>query len=213
MRKIILLVFLWAVVQEAYAQWTLLSADFEPNISVTSFDSTVISGASSFGPYDLAVSYDQGLTWAGNDLFASGDVTSLCNGDSVVYACTSAGIFMAQKSTLNWSAFSEGLPNGQINKVIVKDSILLASTSNSLFIRFAGETGWTILCESSPVTGIYDFDFDGNTIVLAGYDGISESDDMGLSWNLWPPAYVFEWDAVTIKGDTIIAASKGGIYH
>jgi len=63
------------------------------------------------------------------------------------------------------------------------------------------------------VGGISDFDYDGNNLVLAGYDGIAESNDLGLSWNLWPPAYVFEWDAVTVKGDTIIAASKGGIYR
>ncbi len=47
---------------------------------------------------------------------------------------------------------------------------------------------------------------------MAG-NGIAESVDMGLSWTLWPPAYVFEWNAVAIKGDTIIAASKGGVYR
>jgi len=214
MRKIILLVFLWAVAIAVYPQWTVLSTDFEPNISITAFDSTVISGASSFGPYDLAVSYDSGNTWTGNNLLQSGGVICLCTGDSMIYACTPTGIYRTAKDALNWSAFNEGLPvGGRINKIILKDSILLSSDNNSIYFRTSGDPAWTTLCESSPVTGIYDFDFDGHTIVLAGYDGIAESDDMGLSWTIWPPAYIFEWDAVTVKGDTIIAASKGGIYR
>jgi hypothetical protein len=213
MRKIIMLVFLWAVAIAGYPQWTVLSTDFEPNISVTAFDSTVISGASSFGPYDLAISYDNGNTWSGSNLLQSGGVSCLCTGDSMIYACTPNGIYRTEKNTLNWSGYSEGLPTGPMNKIILKDSILLASDNNSIYFRTSGDPAWTTLVESSPVSGIYDFDYDGNTLVLAGYDGISESNDLGLSWNIWPPAYIFEWDAVTVKGDTIIAASKGGIYR
>lgn len=214
MRKIILFVFLSAAALAAHPQWALLSTDFEPNISITAFDSTVISGASSFGPYDLAVSYNNGNSWSGSDLLQSAGVNFLCTGDSVIYACTPDGIYRTAKDALNWSAFNEGLPvGGHINKIILKESILLASDNNSIYFRISGDPAWTTLCESSPVTGIYDFDFDGHTIVLAGYDGIAESVDMGLSWIIWPPAFIFEWDAITVKGDTIIAASKGGIYR
>jgi hypothetical protein len=213
MRKIILFVFFWAVVQQAFPQWTILSTDFEPNISVTAFDSTVISGSSSFGPYDLAVSYDNGNSWDGSNLLQSGGVICLCTDDSMIYACTPNGIYRTAKDTLNWSGYSEGLPTGPINKIILKDSIQLASGNNSVFQRIAGDTTWSTICESSPVAGVNDFDYDGNTIVLAGYNGIAESNDMGLTWAIWPPAYIFEWDAVTVKGDTIIAASKGGIYR
>lgn len=213
MRKIILLFFLCAVAIEAYPQWTVLCNDFEPNISVTAFDSTVISGASSFGPYDLAVSYDQGNTWTGRNLLQSGGVIYLCTDDSMIYACTPNGIYRTLKDTLNWSSYNEGLPAGQINKIILKDSILLASNNSSVFQRIAGDTTWTTVCESSPVSGISDFDYDGNTLVLAGYDGIAESTDRGLSWNLWPSAYVFQFDAVFVKGDTIVAGSGAGIYR
>ncbi|MHC1777037.1 MAG: T9SS type A sorting domain-containing protein [Lentimicrobium sp.] len=213
MKKIFLFLFLLAVVQEVYPQWTLLSTDFEPNISITAFDSTVISGSSSFGPYDLTVSYDNGNTWSGSNLLQSGGVIYLCTDDPMIYACTPDGIYRTEKETLNWSTYNEGLPDGQINKIILKDSIILASGNNSIYLRISGDPAWTALVESSPVGGISDFDYDGNTLVLAGYDGIAESNDLGLSWNLWPPAYVFEWDAVTVKGDTIIAASKGGVYR
>ncbi len=213
MKKIILALLLMAVVVEVYPQWTLLSDDFEPNISITAFDSTVISGASSFGPYDLAVSYDNGNTWSGSNLLQSGGVKYLLSGDSMIYACTPNGIYRTAKATLNWSTYNEGLPGGLINKIILNDSIMLASGNNSIYLRISGDPAWTTLVESSPVSGIYDFDYDGNTLVIAGYNGIAESNDLGLSWNLWPPAYNFEWDAITVKGDTIIAASKGGVYR
>jgi hypothetical protein len=213
MRKLILLIILCAAAIEAYPQWTRLCNDFEPNISVTAFDSTVISGASSFGPYDLAVSYDQGNTWTGRNLLQSGGVIYLCTDDSMIYACTPNGIYRTLKDTLNWSSYNEGLPAGQINKIILKDSIMLASSNSSVFQRIVGDTTWTTVCESSPVAGISDFDYDGNTLVVAGYDGIAESYDRGLSWNQWPSAYIFQFDAVIAKGDTIIAGSAAGIFH
>jgi hypothetical protein len=213
MRKIILLFSLYAVAIEAYPQWTRLCNDFEPNISVTAFDSTVISGASSFGPYDLAVSYDQGNTWTGRNLLQSGGVIYLCTDDSMIYACTPNGIYRTLKDTLNWSSYNEGLPAGQINKIILKDSIFLANSNNSVFQRIVGDTTWTTVCEISPVSGISDFDYDGNTLVVAGYDGIAESYDRGLSWNQWPSAYIFQFDAVIVKGDTIVAGSGAGIYR
>lgn len=213
MRKIILLVFLCAAAHSAFPQWALLSTDFEPNISITAFDSTVISGASSFGSYNMAVSYDLGNSWSGSNLLQSDGVVFLCTGDSMIYACTPNGIYRTGKDILNWSGYNEGLPPGQINKICIKDSMLLASGNSSVYKRMAGDSAWTTIVENSPVTGIYGFDYDGYTLVLAGYSGIAESGDMGLSWTIWPPAYIFEWDAVTVKGDTIIAASKGGVYR
>ena len=213
MRKILLLFFLWTAVQEAYPQWVLLSNNFCPNTSVTAFGSEVIAGSTSFGSFDLAVSHDHGLTWSGDNLLTANGITCLYTIDSTIYAGTPGGIFRSPLGALNWSAFSEGLPPGSIDKICAGDSLLMASGSSQLFVRMTGDTNWTILCQISPVNGIYDFDFDGNTIVLAGYDGIAESNDMGLSWTTWPAAYIFKWDAVTIKGDTIIAASKGGVYR
>ncbi len=213
MRKISFLFLLCALALKAYPQWTLLSADFEPNISVTAFNSTVISGASSFGPFDLAVSYDNGNTWTGNNLLQSNGINHLAKGDALIYASTPNGIYKSAKDNLNWSAYNEGLPNGQISKICLKDSVILAAGNNKIYKRIVGDNAWTTICESSPVAGIYDFDFDGNRIVVAGNNGIAESIDMGLNWIIWPPAYVFQWNAVGIKGDTIIAASKGGIYR
>lgn len=211
MRKIIFLIVLCTIVQRAYPQWTLLSNDFDPAISVTACDSTVIAGSSSFGICDLAVSHDCGNTWTGNNLLQSDGVEYLCIKDSMVYACTSSGIFRTNTNSLNWAPYNEGLPSGPIHKICFNDSVQLATGNNSIYKRIAGDTCWTTICESAPVIGISDFDFDGNLIVLAG-DGIAESYDMGSSWTIWTD-YIFEWDAVTIKGDTIIAASKGGIYR
>jgi len=212
MRKIFLLFFFWAAVQEVYPQWVLLSGDFCPNTSVTAFGSEIISGSTSFGSYDLAVSHDQGLTWSGNNLLTANGINCLFTADSVVYAGTPDGIYKSPVGTLNWSAFNEGLPSGSILKICGRDSILMASTSSSLYMRMTGDTSWTTLCESSPVGGINDFDFNGNNIVMAGYNGVAESNDLGLSWFVWP-GYVYKWDAVTLKGDTIIAASAGGVYR
>ena len=212
MRKIFLLFILWAAVQEVYPQWALLSNDFWPNTSVTAFGSEVISGLTSFGSYDLAVSHDQGHTWSGNDLLTANGINCLFTADSVVFAGTPDGIYKSPVGTLNWSTFSEGLPSGSILKICGRDSLLMASGSSSLYMRITGDSSWTILFSSSPVGEINDFDFNGNSIVLAGYNGIAESHDLGLSWTVWP-GYVFKWDAVTLVGDTIIAASAGGIYR
>lgn len=211
MKKIISLIIFCALVQGAYPQWVLLSDDYDPNISITAYDSTVIAGSSSFGTYDLAVSFNCGNTWTGNNLLQLDGVEYLCTNDSMIYACTPNGIFRTSKDTLNWSPYNEGLPSGPIHKICFKDSIQLAVGNNSIYKRIAGDTSWITICESGPVVGISDFDFDGNLIVLAG-DGIAESYDMGSSWTIWTD-YIFEFDAVTIKGDTIIAASKGGIYR
>jgi hypothetical protein len=209
MKKIIPLVFLCAMVYSAYPQWTLLSDDFVPNISVTAFDSTVIAGISSFGAYNLAISLDDGNSWTGSNLLQTNEVEYLCTGGSMVYACTPDGIYRTAKDSLNWSPYNEGLPYGPIHKICMKDSILLAIGDSSLYKRIAGDTAWTRICSSSPVYYNSDFDYDGTLIVLAG-NGVAESYDMGLSWTVWTD-YVFEFSAVTLKGDTIVAASKGGM--
>ncbi|MBK7173681.1 MAG: hypothetical protein IPH84_10720 [Bacteroidales bacterium] len=211
MRKTISVFFLCALVQSVYPQWVSLSNDFTPNISVTAYDSTIIAGSSSFGSFDLAISNDCGNTWVGKNLASSGGVTFLCSKDSMVYACTPNGIFVSRKDTLIWSSYNDGLPGGLIHKMLFNDSIQLAVSNSQIYQRIVGSSAWTTICESSPVIGISDFDFDGNLMVVAG-NGIAESRDMGLSWTLWSD-YIFEWNAVTIKGDTIIAASKGGIYR
>lgn len=212
MRKVIFLFFLCAISPKIYSQWVLLSNDYCPNISVTAFNSSVISGASSFGPFDFAVSYDNGINWIGSNLNPSNGIIHLTTSDSMIYASTPNGVYRSEKDELYWSAYNQGLPNGQIIKTCLKDSIILASNNNTIFKRLIGENAWTTICESSPVAGIYDFDFDGNRIVVAGNSGIAESIDMGLNWIVWPTVYISEWNAVGIKGDYIIAASKGGIY-
>jgi len=212
MRKLFLLLFLWAAIQEVYPQWALLSGDFCPNTSVTAFGSEVISGSTSFGSFDLAVSHDQGFTWSGNDLLTANGINCLYTLDSMVYAGAPDGIYRSPVGSLSWSAFNEGLPSGSILKICGNDSLLMASGSSSLYMRMTGDTGWTTICGSSPVGGINDFDFNGYNIVMAGYNGVAESHDLGFSWTVWP-GYVFKWDAVTIKGDTVIAASAGGVYR
>ena len=214
MRKIISLIFLCALCQVAYPQWILLSDDFEPNISITAYDSIVIAGAVSYGTYTLAVSYDDGNTWIGNNLLSSDQVQYLYTAaDSMIYACTPTEVFRTAKDTINWFPYNEGLPAAPINKICMKDSIMLASSTFNLYKRIAGDTAWTIICDSIPTVGIVDFDYDGNLIVLAG-KGIAESYDMGSTWTMWNDnGEIAEWDAVTIKGDTIIAASKGGIWR
>jgi hypothetical protein len=210
MKKIISLGILCAMVQGAYPQWTLLSNDFEPNFSISAYDSIIIAGCSDFGTYDLAISYDYGNTWVGNDLFPSNGVGYLCTVDSLVYACNPNGIFKTAKDTINWSPYNEGLPAGPINKICMKDSILLACNGNTLFIRGLEDSSWSVLSDNIPQDYITGFDFDGNLIVVAGSDGVCESYDMGASWSLWTDLQ-FTTGIIVIKGDTIIHASPGGV--
>jgi hypothetical protein len=102
------------------------------------------------------------------------------------------------------------LPGGVMKKIVVNGNVLLAIDNTSLYKRVIGDTTWVTITETSPVSIISDFDFDGNLIVLAGYNGIAESYDMGETWSVWT-GYAFLWDAVFINGDTIIAASPGGV--
>jgi hypothetical protein len=211
MKKLICLVLLALAVSAAHPQWTLLSLDFVPYSSVTAYDSVIIAGSSSFGSYDMAVSYNHGDTWTGMNLNPSSGVHYLYAHDTFVYACTPNGIYKSVKEALNWIPFSEGLPAGPILKMCIQDNIMLATGAGSVYKRIVGENAWTTISESSPVDAITDFAFNGNLIVLAGLNGIAESTDLGSNWSLWPSSYIHVWNAITIKGDTIIAASKGRV--
>jgi hypothetical protein len=158
----------------------------------------------------MAYSTDYGDTWHGTNVAPGINVHYLCHTDDMVYACATNGIYKSGKAPLDWLPYHEGLPGGAILKMVVADDVMLAMNQTSLYKRIAGDTAWTILTEASPVSTISDFDFDGNLVVLLGNRGIAESYDLGETWTVWP-GYVYLWDAVMIKGDTIIAASKGGM--
>lgn len=211
MRKIVILFVFYSMIIDVHSQWIPLSTDFVPNVAVTAFGSSVMTGQTSFGMFDLAVSDDYGNTWVGANLPLSTGITHLITCDSFIYACTPNGIFKSPKNALSWSAFNEGLPNGRVDKICLKNNVLLAEGVNGIYRRNIDGNSWVMVCETSPVGGIYDFDFDDDRIVLAGYNGVAESADMGLNWSVWSD-YIFEWTAVALKGDTIIAASKGGVY-
>jgi hypothetical protein len=212
MKKFILLFLLCALYNCAFSQWILLSNEYVPVQSVISFDSVVIIAVhyQSTDNFSLAVSNDYGDTWHGTNVAPGINVHYLCHTDDMVYACATNGIYKSGKAPLDWLPYHEGLPGGAILKMAVAGDVMLAMNQTSLYKRIAGDTAWTIITEASPVSTISDFDFDGNLIVLAGLDGIAESYDLGETFTVWP-GYVFSWDAVMIKGDTIIAASKGGM--
>jgi hypothetical protein len=210
LRRIITFVFFCSLGLPAYTQWALLSDVFVPNISITAYDSTVIAGISYGGFFDLAVSYDAGNSWSGeNPLEGFNGVTGLYAGNSWVYACTENGVYRADKDSLNWALYNQGLP-AAVFDVIERDSIVLAFHDNRLFIRGLEDSLWSVLSDNIPQEYITGFDFDGTLIAVAGSNGVCESYDMGASWSLWTnPSSVT--GIIVIKGDTIIHASPGGV--
>jgi hypothetical protein len=46
-------------------------------------------------------------------------------GNSWVYACTQNGVYRADKESLNWNSYNQGLPS-DVFRVLERDSILLA---------------------------------------------------------------------------------------
>jgi hypothetical protein len=94
--------------------------------------------------------------------------------------------------------------------VLERDSIMLAVNETKLFIRGLEDSSWSVLSDNVPHNYITGFDFDGNLIVVSGYNGVCESYDMGASWSLWT-GLQFCLGVVVIKGDTIIHASPGGV--
>lgn len=210
MRRIIAIVFICSMLQSAYPQWTLLSNDFDYITSVTAYDSTVIAGVSSSGFFDLAISHDAGNNWIGdNPSQGFNGVTSLYAGNSWVYACTENGVYRADKDSLNWVYYNEGLP-APVSDVIGNDSIVLTFYGNTLFKRGLEDNSWSVLSDNIPQDNITGLDFDGSVIALAGSEGVCESYDMGASWSLWQYTMGVE-GIVVIKGDTIIHASPGGV--
>lgn len=198
----------------ASAQWFILTTDFTPNIAVTAFDSVIIGGSPSpWAAFDLAVSYNYGQTWEGQNLSSQPGVSYLNTCDSMIYACAPTGVYRTAKNQMNWLPFSEGLLNNDIRKICFTDSVMLSISYSKVFKRIAGDSAWTTIVETSPVGTIKDIDFNMNLIAMAGSNGIAESYDWGQSWTLWPPGYVHDWDVLTIKGDTLIVAGRAGIYR
>lgn len=215
MKRILLITISLALYIQCFSQWISIYQSEDPYNAITSYDSVIICGCSYDCESDLIISTDYGLTWTDYDPFPGVEsVYSLTSNDSMVYACTSNGIFRALKSNLDWNDFSMGLSASPILKVVMHDSIYFAvdACNSNLFRRTEGDDSWSVLSGNSPVGNISDIDYDGNVLVLAGYDGIAESYDPGIDWTLWN-GYEFEMTSVKIKGDTIIAASKGGIFR
>ena len=209
MKKLLLSLLLAYCFTAAYPQWVLLSADFVPNVAVTAYDSTVIAGIS-FDAIDLALSLDAGNTWTGITLPGGANgVSYLHTGKSWLYACTPNGVYRADKESLNWMLYNQGLPNPVI-EVIERDSILMAFNINTLFIRGLEDSVWSVLSDNIPHEYITGIDFDGNLIAVAGSNGVFESVDMGASWTFWTGLST-AIGKIVIKGDTIIHASPGGV--
>lgn len=209
MKKTILFIFLWAIIRPSYSQWVQLTNDFDFVASIIAYDSTVIAGAGPEGDFDLAVSGDAGATWTGFNPFpASNGVSYLAESNNWIYACTPNGLYRSEKASLNWSPFYQGLPFS-VFKIIGHDSILLAIDENTLYLRNIEDSAWSVLSDNIPQEYITDFDFDGNRIAIAGYDGACESSDMGVTWTAWSDDFAL--GAVVIKGDTMIHASPGGV--
>lgn len=196
----------------AYSQWNMLSNSFVPNISVAAHQAVIVSGSSSFGAQDMAISTDGGETWSGV-LTGTAGVLYLTADDSCFYACTPNGVLRASMADLVWEPYGNGI-SGQVHRIRAAGGILMAAGCDRVYKRAAEDTCWMVMSAQSPVSSINDLAFDGSLLLLAGYDGIAESNDLGNTWTTWPHSlYGFQFDAVTVKGDTILAASGGGIYR
>lgn len=213
MKKSFLLLVFSLLVCSGYTQWTLLSNDYVANTSLASFDPIVISGISfPSDDFNLAVSADSGYHWSGMQIGSSG-VSHLLMHGLYFYAATPNGVFRSPTNELAWELYSTGL-SGNVTKTCGSNGLLFALAGNKVYSRSEEDDSWVIISEPDLVEAIYDIDFDGSLLVIAGYDGVAESTDLGLSWTKWPHAqYGFRFDAVKIKGDTIVAASAGGIYR
>ncbi len=208
---ILLVIVLWFY--PASAQWTLLSNDYVANTSLASFDPFVISGISfPSDDFNLAVSEDSGDQWSGIQIGSSG-VSHLLMHGLYFYAATPNGVFRSPTDNLAWELYSTGL-SGNVTKTCGSNGLLFALAGNKVYSRSEEDDSWVIISEPDLVDAIYDIDFDGSLLLIAGYDGVAESIDLGLNWTKWPHAqYGFRFDAVKIKGDTIVAASASGIYR
>ena len=213
MKNLLLTTVFFCSLHLASAQWVTLTTDFTPNYAVTAFDSIIIGGSFSSAAFDLAVSCDFGQTWTGHNLPSQNGVSYLNFCDSMIYACTPTGIFRSAKNEINWLSFSEGLQSDYIKKICIADSIIQAISNSKVYKRIAGDASWTTIVETSPVQYIEDIACNANLIALAGVNGIAESYDQGQSWTLWPPDYTHSWEALTIKGDTLIVAGGRGIFR
>jgi hypothetical protein len=212
MKKMAILPVFSLLVLSAYSQWNLLSNSFVPNISVTAHNSVIVSGLSQFGSADMVISTDGGETWSGV-LTGTAGVLYLTVDESFFYACTPNGVLRASTADLNWMPFGNGI-SGQVHRIRTAGGILMAAGTGGVYKRAPEDTCWMVMSAQSPVSSINDLAFDGSLALLAGYDGIAESYDFGITWTTWPHSlYGFQFDAVTVKGDTILAASGGGIYR
>ena len=172
------------LVLSAYSQWNMLSNSFVPNISVAAHNSGIVSGLSQFGSADMVISTDGGETWSGV-LTGTAGVLYLTVDVSFFDACTPNGVLRASMADLVWEPYGNGI-SGQVHRIRAAGGILMAAGCDRVYKRAAEDTCWMMMSAQSPVSSINDLAFDGSLLLLAGYDGIAESNDLGNTWTTWP---------------------------
>lgn len=217
MKQILLPILLLACFA-GHSQWVSIYSSPNPYSTITAYDSVILSGSSYWGESQLLVSTDYGATWTNEDPFANSQgVIFITAADSMFYACTTDGIYRSAKDVFNWLNYGAGLGGQPMLKIVAHDGVFFAisycqTDSTRVFRRTESDTAWSVININVPIGNVYDIDYDGNMLALAGYNGIAESANGGNDWSLWND-YMFEMTAVKIKGDTLIAASKGGIFR
>ena len=192
-----------------YAQWKQIPEPYGGSIQ-----SVVISGNQLFaGGGNLYVSNDYGHTWEIDSAFPGHSISVLLVKNNSIFAVTGEQLYRSDDQGQNWVLLNFPASNGGIILLARMNSTLIACTNpyhpSSGFYRSEdnGET-WTLPAKKPPeqnYRGIFPI---GQTIYACGYNGIYQSIDEGLHWEVFSSSIIIS--SVIVRANNRLIVAKTG---
>ena len=208
-RLLTLITIILIISGSGYAQWKQISEPYGGSIK-----SVVISGNQLFaGGGNLYVSNDYGHTWEIDSAFPGHSINVLLVKNNSIFAVTGEQLYRSDDQGLNWILLNFPASNGGIIFLARMNSTLIACTNpyhpSSGFYRSEdnGET-WTLPAKKPPeqnYRGIFPI---GQTIYACGYDGIYQSIDEGLHWEVFSSS--INISCVIVRANNRLIVAKTG---
>lgn len=160
-------------------------------------------------------SMDQGVTWSWSNvgLPCNRGILALAEDNGDLYASVNqAGIYKSEDQGASWFPVNSDIENSSFYALYAHEGIVFASGPG---VYYSPDKGNTWLDRSNGISGEYirDFQVQNNRVYAAGSE-LFESADNGVTWSTidLPNAPVSGIDALTLKGNTLLAAGIGKVY-
>lgn len=122
-------------------------ADSMDNVRDLFFTRTGKLLCSSYGPNDLQISYDNGITWEPSNEGRISYISSPIVQDSsgIIYIASNEGTIRSDNEETSWIPVNEGFVDASVNELTyVMDDLVIAATSSRIFKSVDGGNSWQV---------------------------------------------------------------------